>query len=176
MTRLLIGIAIVAVVATMGDYIWYEFGVRHRMAVGILHGAALLTAVGGVLGSVSGRVVAGLPIGTAAGIAGALTYYALASTLRQSAMLIAWATLWVVIAVLDGRLVRRGTRSLAESAIQGVTAAVLSGVTFYLVVGILWGRAPAGGRNYAIQLAAWAIAFAPGILAIGMDLKRKRRD
>jgi len=174
MTRLLVGIIAVAVAATAGDYIWYEFGIRHRMWVGILHGAVLLTTVGGALGAVSGRIVAGLPIGTLAGITGALVYYALASVLGSSAMVVAWAALWIVLAVLDARIVRQGRRPLGQSLLQGTSAALLSGVTFYLVVGILWGRPPAGGRNYLLQFAAWLIAWAPGMLAIGQELKRQR--
>ena len=71
-----VGIAIVAAAATFGDFIWYTVGVRHTMTAGILHGALLLTTVGGVLGLASGRVMKGLPIGTLAGIGGALSYYA----------------------------------------------------------------------------------------------------
>jgi hypothetical protein len=173
MTRLLIGIAVVSAVATTGDYIWYEIGVPHRMWAGVAHGALLLTAVGGVLGAASGRTAAGLPIGTVAGVAGALAYYALAPMMAQSgAMLVAWAALWIVIALLDGRFVRRGTRPASHALVQGASAAALSGVTFYLVVGSLWGRAPAGGRNYLLQFALWTIAWAPGILAIGQSLGR----
>jgi hypothetical protein len=168
----LIGILVVAAAATMGDYVWYEFGVRHRLWVGVLHGAALLTTVGGAIGAASGRIVAGLPIGTIAGVAGALVYYAVNPVFGRSAMFIAWCTLWIVVAVLDGQLVRRGQRPLAQSLAQGATAAILSGLTFYLVVSGLWGRAPAGGRNYAMQFAMWAIAWAPGIFAIALDLSR----
>jgi hypothetical protein len=174
MSRIILGIVIVAAVATSGDYVWSRVR-RSTPHVGWhLHGALLLTTVG-CARAVSG-VVRGLPVGAIAGIAGGLTYYATAPALRQSAMLVAWATLWIVLAVLDGRLVRGGERSLQQSALQGVTAAVLSGVTFYLVVDILWGRAPATGRNYAIQLGAWAIAFAPGILAIALDLRKKKPE
>jgi hypothetical protein len=173
MLRLLIGILVVAAVSTAGDYIWYEHNVRHRLWVGVLHGAALLTAVGAVLGAATNRPLAGLPIGAIAGVAGALTYYALATIVSGGiAMLVAWGALWIVLGVLDGRLVRRGRRSLSQSLVQGTTAAILSGLTFFLVVGGLWGRAPSGGRNYALQFAMWCIAWAPGILAIGQDLRR----
>jgi hypothetical protein len=151
-------------------------GVRHRMVSGIIHGAILLTAVGGTLGAVHGRAMAGLPMGTVAGVAGALVYYALFPVLRAWAMLAAWASLWIMLAVTDGRIVRREKRSATMCLIQGGSAALLSGVTFYLVVGALWGQAPTGGRNYLLQFAMWAIAWAPGILAIGQDLGRKELD
>ena len=174
MRPLLIGIAIVAAISTAGDYLWYEGGVEHRVWTGILHGAALLTSVGATLGAATGRAAAGLPIGAAAGVAGALIYYALVPIVGSFAMLLAWASVWIMLAVLDGRLVRRPPRTLTQCLIQGATGALLSGVTFYLVVGTLWGRPPAGGRNYSLHLAMWALAWAPGILAIGQDLSRKR--
>jgi hypothetical protein len=175
MAPLLIGIVLVALVSTIGDYVWYEVGVEHRMWAGILHGALLLTGVGGTLGAASGRAVRGLPMGAVAGVAGAITYYAIAPVLGFAAMLLAWASVWMVLAVLDGRVVRATRRSMNQCLMQGASAAVLSGVTFYLVVGSLWGRAPAGGRNYVMQFAMWLLAWAPGILAIGQDLSGRRR-
>jgi hypothetical protein len=175
MTTLLVGILVVAAVSAAGDYVWYEVGVEHRMWAGILHGAVLLTAVGGTLGAASGHLIKGLPIGSIAGVAGALVYYALAPIAGSSAMLAAWGSLWIVLALLDGRVTRAVRRPVPLCLIQGVSAAVLSGITFYLVVGYLWGRPPAGGRNYLMQFAMWALAWAPGILAIGQDLTRSRR-
>ena len=49
------GIVVVAAAATLGDFIWYTVGVRHTMVAGLVHGALLLTAVGGALGAASGR-------------------------------------------------------------------------------------------------------------------------
>ena len=113
MSRLLAGIFIVAAVSAAGDYVWYEIGVRHRMLSGVIHGAVLLTAVGGTLGAAHGRTLAGLPMGTVAGVAGALVYYALFPVLRGWATLAAWASLWIMLAVIDGRVVRRVKRSAA---------------------------------------------------------------
>jgi hypothetical protein len=57
---------------------------------------------------------------------------------------------------------------------RGTMAAVSSGLAFYLVLPTLWGRPPASGRSYVWQFAAWAIAWAPGILAIGSDAPARR--
>lgn len=162
----LAGILVVALVSAAGDYLWYELGVRHTMTNGILHGAALLMAVGGVLGAAAGRTVRGLPMGAAAGVAGALGYYAMAPVFGQMAMVAAWALLWVVLAVCDGRFLRRPARSVGASLGRGALAAVLGAAGFALVIGVIWGRPPAGGRNYAVQVAAWAFAWSPGLLAI----------
>jgi len=165
-TRLVLGTLVVAWIATLGDFIWYEGGVTHRMVIGIVHGAVLLTAVGGVLGWTAGRTPMGLPLGTVAGLAGALTYYALQPIVGQTAMLVAWASLWIALAMLDARWLCR-TRAPGQAVLRGTAAAMLSGLTFWLVVDQLWGREPAGGRDYLWQFFAWAAAWAPGILVIG---------
>lgn len=162
----LAGIAVVALVSTLGDLAWAYFGIPHQATAGVLHGAVVLTAVGGVLGAAAGRLVAGLPLGAAAGIGGALVYYALAPAMGQSAMVAAWATLWVLLALLDGRFLRRGKRSTAEMLARGFLAALAGGLAFALVVGVIWGRPGAGGRNYLLTYGAWLIAWAPGILAL----------
>jgi len=81
-------------------------------------------------------------------------------------MLAAWAALWIMLAWLDARVLRRGARGTREMLTRGALAAVLGGLAFYLTVDTLWGRPPAGGRNYAVQFAAWVFAWAPGIVAL----------
>jgi hypothetical protein len=62
-------------------------------------------------------------------------------------------------------------------AIRGALAAVLSGAAFFMVMNTLWGRPPASGRNYAVQFGAWAVAWAPGLLALtfGRPSSARRR-
>src|SRR6185503_8522499 len=140
-----VGILGVALVATLGDYTWYTLGVRHSMTTGIIHGVALLTAVGAVLGLDAGRVVKGLPIGALAGVGGALTYYLLVALVDRrtygSAIPLSWVALWLIVAVLDGRWLRAPERRpWRVIAIRGALAAVVSGVAFFLVMNTLWGR------------------------------------
>ncbi len=164
--RTFAGIAVVAIVSTLGDLVWYGLGIEHRVTAGILHGVVLLTAVGGVLGASAGRFGAGLPLGMAAGAGGALAYYALAPVLGSAAMVAAWAALWILLAWFDGRFLRRGGRGRREILARGTIAACLGGLAFYLVVGTLWGRPAAAGRNYVVQFVAWAFAWTPGLLAL----------
>ena len=166
MIPVVVGILVVALVSTAGDWVWYELGVRHRMTAGILHGAVLITAVGGVLGAAAGRFLKGLPLGAAAGVGGALVYYALAPAMGYAAMIVAWASLWILLALFDALLLRPGGRSLVEALGRGAIAAVLGGVAFYLVVDTLWGRPHGAAHNYVMQYAAWVFAWAPGILAL----------
>ena len=169
--RIAVGILGVALVATLGDYTWYTLNVRHSILSGVVHGAALLTAVGAVLGYEAGRLLRGLPIGTLSGVGGALIYYLLVALVdrRTYGMAIpaSWVAMWLLIAILDGRWLRAPRpRPWGQIALRGVMAAVLSGVTFYLVMNTLWGRPPATGRNYLLQCAAWVVAWAPGLLAL----------
>jgi uncharacterized membrane protein (UPF0136 family) len=166
MLKLLIGIVLVALVATVGDSIWYELGVRHRMTAGVIHGAVLIMAVGGALGWPAGRFQVGLVVGVVSGIAGALVYYALAGAINsQVAMMMAWASVWLLLAIGEGRIIRQPRRPWVIAAGSGVIAAALSGVAFYLVSDKLWGHTTT--HNYVTQFGYWLIAWAPGLIAIG---------
>ena len=172
MIRPFLGVLFVAAVATFGDWYWYETGVRHRMTAGAVHGAMLLGAVGLVLGWLSGRIVPGLVAGIAAGVTGALAFYAIAAALggreaMTTAMVAAWCGVWLMLAVLDGRWLRApAVRSWTEILGRGTAAAVLGGLAFYLVVGLLWDHDREANKNYLMQFGAWVIAWAPGILAL----------
>ena len=176
----IVGVVVVAAVATLGDFIWYTYGVRHTMIAGFIHGALLLTSVGAVLGAASGRALKGLPLGALAGIGGAASYYLLIVVMDRRtygpAIPGAWISMWLILAALDGRWLRAPQRrTWSAVAVRAVMAAVLSGVAFYLVLNTLWGRPPAGGRNYVVQFAAWALAWAPGLLALTFDGRRRAR-
>lgn len=171
------GILVVAFTATLMDWTWYTFDVGHSVAAGLIHGAILLTVVGGALGAAAGYLRRGLPIGALAGIGGALAYYVFILLLDDrpygTAIPAAWIVMWILMAVLEGRWLRSAAvRSWGEIAVRGAAAAVLSGLAFYLVVKILWGAPPAGGRNYLVQFAAWAFAWAPGMLALSTGWPR----
>src|SRR5262245_24029132 len=102
--KTVLGVLVVAAAATLGDFIWYTFGVRHTMPAGLLHGALLLTSVGGVLGFASGHIVKGLPLGALAGIIGAVSYYVLVAIVDGrtygSAIPSAWVIMWLTLAAL----------------------------------------------------------------------------
>lgn len=178
--RVGIGIFGVALVATLADYTWYTLHVQHSIVTGIVHGAVLLTAVGLVLGFDAGRIVRGLPIGTSSGIGGALIYYLLVALVDRrtygTAIPAAWVSMWLLIALLDGWWLREPRRPWVEIAVRGVLAALLGGVAFYLMLNTLWGRPPGTGKNYFVQFAAWAVAWAPGLLALTVRRSRPIRS
>ena len=170
MTTLIATLA-VAATATLCDFTWYTVGIRHTLIAGVAYGALLLTVVGGALGAQCGRLLKGLPIGTLAGIGGALSYYILIAVVDSRvygpAIPGAWITMWLLLAALDGRWLRAPhRRSWREVAVRGVLAALAGGLAFALVRNVLWGAAPAGGRNYLIQFLAWAFAWTPGLIAL----------
>ncbi len=172
--KALLGIIVVAATSTLGDYIWYTIGIRHTMVAGLTYGTLVLATMGGALGAACGRLVKGLPIGAIAGVGGALSYYALIvavdSRTYGPAIPAAWVVMWLLLAALDGRWLRTpDRRSWTEVAWRGLVAALLGGAAFALVRNVLWGRPPADGRNYALQFAAWAVAWAPGLLALTWD-------
>ena len=151
------GIVVVAAAATLGDFIWYTVGVRHTMVAGLVHGALLLTAVGGALGAASGCLAKGLPLGTLAGLGGALSYYFLIVVMDSrtygTAIPGAWVIMWLLLATLDGRWLRApNRRDWKEVATRGVVAAVAAGIAFALVRNVLWGRPAAEGRTTCCSL------------------------
>jgi phage shock protein E len=165
------GIALIAAVSTLGDFVWYAFGVRHTVWAAVTHGAVLLTAVGAVLGNARGHLLKGLPIGALAGIGGALWYYVLVLTVDPRpygvAILGAWLFMWLLLALLDGRWLQTPIRSSwREIAVRGILAACAGGTSFALVWQRLWGRAPDERQGYALQFIVWAFAWAPGLLVL----------
>ena len=181
MLRPILGVLFVAAVATAGDHVWFAVGARNVASAGSMHGAALLGAVGLVLGWLSGRILAGLATGIAAGIGGALASYALAAAMGAggmslTAMVAAWAAVWLVLAICDGRFLRRpGARPWNETILRGVTAAVVGGIAFYFMFPFFWGRE---SRAYSdlVKFGAWAIAWAPGILALTSTFAIRREN
>ncbi len=169
--RPILGVLFVAAVATAGDHVWFAVGARNEATAGSMHGAALLGAVGLVLGWLSGRVLAGLATGIAAGVGGALAYYAIAAAIggrgmSLPAMVAAWAAVWIVLAICDGRFLRSpGVRPWGETIMRGLTAAVVGGIAFYFMFPFFWGPE---SRAYSdlVKLGAWAVAWAPGILSL----------
>ena len=127
-----IGVFVVAAAATIGDAIWYTYGVRHTMIAGLVHGALLLTAVGAVLGAASGRLVKGLPLGALAGIGGAASYYVLVALVDGRPYGSAIPGSWVIMWLLLGFMVHHVYSSLLMDAEEknGLMTSIFSGYKF----------------------------------------------
>jgi hypothetical protein len=156
----------VALIATLGDFIWFEYGVRHTTMHGVLHGAALLLAVGVVLGHHAQALVRGAMGGVVAGVGGALAFYAVVGVFGYlGALVAAWTFMWIVLAAVTAWL-RGELMATSRWVGPGLLAALGSGVTFFLVSGIWTDHDPPGGRNYVWHLLAWTLAWAPGVTAL----------
>src|SRR6476660_8272986 len=91
----IVGVLVVAAVATVGDFIWYTYGVRHTLLAGLTHGALLLAVVGAALSAASGYILL-------VAVVDRRTY--------GSAIPAAWVITWLILAALDGRWLRAPAR------------------------------------------------------------------
>jgi hypothetical protein len=163
MLQAIVGALILAVVTTLGDFVWEALHVRHRVAYGVAHGAAICLAVGAIVGWRAHRPMIGAVAGIAIGVAAAGLFYALAPALRYGAMFPAWMFFWICFAIVQVQLDR--SRDYRSAVVRGLMAAVLSGLAFYAISGI-WTRPSPGGPNYMRHFLSWAFAFLPGFLAL----------
>ena len=159
----LVASLILGLVMTLGDFAWAALHIRHRVAFGLIHGAAMCLCLGFAVGMRAGRPLPAAIGGPLIGVVAALAFYALAPALRWGALFPAWMLLWILFAVLQHQL--RTTESLARTLARGVAAALLSGAAFYLVSGI-WTADSHEQPNLPVHFASWSFAFAPGFLAL----------
>jgi hypothetical protein len=159
------GALLLAAVNTFGDWVWAHYGLRHRAALGLAHGALLCLAIGGFLGALRGRPLRGALSGAGIGFAAALSFYALAPLLRMYAMFPAWMALWAGFALLQARVLRQPPAASREALTRGALAALLSGAAFYAISGI-WTRPRPGGPDYVMNFLSWTVAFLPAFLAL----------
>jgi hypothetical protein len=162
MVHALMAAVALAMVMTLGDFLWETFHIRHRVLNGVIHGATMCLCIGMAIGLRSRSTAMAAPAGLVIGVIAAGTFYALAPMLRWGAMFPAWMLFWILFALLQQRL-RRDERPGA-AALRGLAAAALSGIAFYLISDI-WiheSRYP----SMALHLAAWTFAFLPGFAAL----------
>jgi len=149
-------------VMTLGDVAWAALHIHHRMAYGIVHGAAMCLCIGIAIGVRVKRQLSAAIAGPLIGIAAAGTYYLLASPLKWGAMFPAWMLLWILFALLQ-KLLTKGER-IGVALKRGVLAALLSGFAFYLISDIWIHEARHPGL--LVHFGAWAFAFLPGFAAL----------
>ncbi|MCE2435368.1 MAG: hypothetical protein J4F29_20975 [Candidatus Latescibacteria bacterium] len=170
--RALVAAIILAVLSTLGDFLWAHHGIKHRMFAGILHGALLCLCLGVVLGyggKTLQTILLGALGGLAVGILSAGGYYFLRPFIRFAAMIVAWMELWILAALLH-RWVGAISENLKLTLLRGILAAATSGLAFYAISGI-WTKHSPGGPNYLYNLLCWTIAFLPGFLALFVTRK-----
>jgi hypothetical protein len=173
----LLSAVFVAIVSTMGDWVWASQLLRHKTWYGLAHGAALCLAMGLALGAPAGRPIVGALGGLVSGVLAAGSFYLLAPLMRgagmsgYSAMYLSWFLLWIFIGWLDGPVLRR--TAAAAALVRAVIAAVASGLAFYVVSG-MWTNWNPATINYLDHLVRWTVAFLPGFLALRLGPRSKR--
>jgi hypothetical protein len=160
----LISTVVLALVATLGDFVWARWLPNHTAAAGVTHGALLFLIAGAMLGLPHRRPGMGAVWGLLAGVIGAGVFYALAPAMRMMAMFPAWFVLWIVLG-LATVMALRGARQPLEGVARGVGAGLLSGATFYLVSG-MWQNWNPATIDYADHLWRWAVAFLPAFVCL----------
>ena len=158
----LIGALLLAAITTAGDYAWFEYGIRHSVVAGILHGMVMMGSLGAVLGFSARRPAIGFLGGVAAGVLGAAMFYALWRVLGWGAMFVSWSAVWLGLAAFDHFVLRKLHGS--SWILRGLAAAILGGIAFYLISGV-WtnhGEDP----NYLWHFVSWFIAWWPGLAAL----------
>jgi hypothetical protein len=154
---------LLAVVMTVGDFVWAFFSVPHLAIYGVAHGAVMCLAIGVVIGARAQKLAVGALAGPLVGVFAAGAFYALAPWVRWSALLPAWMLFWILFAVLQQRLTR--DESMTRALLRGTAAAVVSGGAFYAISGIWTSHSP-DGPNYIVNFASWCVAFLPGFVCL----------
>jgi hypothetical protein len=168
MRNAIVGAVLIAVVSTLGDFIWAGLHLRHRAAYGLAHGAVLFLCIGAYFGSLERNAWVGAVYGAGIGLAAAGSFYLLAPFAGYSVMFFIWAFIWAALAALTGRILRAPNGLvLARPSVlaRGVLAMIGSGVAFYLISGI-WRPFDPRGWDYAVHFLSWIVAYLPGFLAL----------
>lgn len=158
------GALVIALVSTIGDFIWATWIPRHRPVYGLTHGTLLFMIIGGYLGLLARRAGSGAIAGAGIGFLTAGSFYVLAPLAGYSVMFFVWFGMWIGLCAFNERL--NGRRSVLRSSItRGVIAALTSAVAFYLISGI-WFPFNPSGWDYLWHFAGWTIAYLPGFAAL----------
>ena len=163
------GAAFLALVSTLGDFIWALWIPTHQTVYGISHGVILCLCIGLLLGffAGSGKKIAQGALGSLViGFAVSGGFYLIYPLLGMGAMFVCWAGLWVLTSLLFRQL-RQSREPFWVSGSRGLLAALGSGLGFWPIY-ILWTKPPAGGPNYLVFFLAWTVAFLPGLLPLLM--------
>jgi len=161
-----VGAMVIALVSTLGDFVWATWIPRHRPVYGLTHGTLLFLAVGLFLGVLSRRPASGVAIGAALGFLAAGSFYVLAPLAGYSVMFLSWFGIWIALGFAYAWL-SGGQSSTRAVVLRGLAAATASGLAFYLVSGI-WMPFDPTGWDYAWHFCAWTFAYFPGFAALLM--------
>ena len=170
---------LLAVLSTLGDWIWERFIPRGQMIHGVVHGAVIFAAIGLALGLAAGgrsAVGRGVAFQTLFGIAISASFYPLYGLVGGAALFVTWVALWLLTGLLHRHLANLASpheekRPLGQALARGGAAALLSGLAFWSISGI-WTAPNPEGPNYLWHLLCWFWAFLPGFGALCLRQQR----
>ncbi len=165
----LVGALCLAAASTLGDYLWVWIAKPHPWWMGVLHGVGMFGLVGAYLGLLSGAPLRGTLAAISISAVLSASFYLLYGLIGpRSAMMLLWLLMWVAFGLLQSWLC---AASLASGLFRGTCAALLCGLTFYLLLLPGWsGRDP---RLIAwTQLLRWTGVFAAAFLPLRLRLDR----
>ena len=175
------GALVMAIVSTLGDFLWANWLPHHRPIYGLAHGTLLLFVVGLYLGALSRRAATGAAGGALVGFLAAGSFYLLQPLIGYSALFVLWIGLWVALGLLNGRVLQpraEGRAGLSDPPerighvlIRSGLAAVGSGIAFYAISGI-WFPFNPHGWDYAVHFVSWTVAYLPAFAALLVSLRR----
>ena len=164
MRAALLGSLGVAVLSTLGDFIWAMWIPQHRPVYGLAHGTLLFLVIGLALGFAFGRRLAGAGLGALIGGLAAGSFYLLSPLAGYRAMFLVWIGVWIALGLICRYM--SGSNVRIQSALaRGAGAAMGSGLAFFLVSGI-WLPFNPRGWDYLVHFGAWTLAYLPGFAAL----------
>jgi hypothetical protein len=158
------GAIVMALVSTIGDFVWATWIPRHRPIYGLTHGTVLFLCLGLYLGALTAKPALGAVAGALTGFLAAGSFYVLAPFTGYWVMFLVWIGVWVAFGFLNGALLQKRS-GFRDALVRGVVAAVASGIAFYAVSGIWFPFRPRGW-DYAVHFASWTLAYLPGLAAL----------
>jgi len=165
MRNAIVGSILIASVSTLGDFVWAELHLRHRVVYGLAHGVILFLCIGAYFGWLAKQPLAGAAYGAALGLAAAVMFYLLAPVAGYSVMFLVWAFIWIGLAAGTGRVLPSNPAPWPPTIKRGVFAMVGSGIGFYLISGI-WRPFNPHGWDYAVHVLSWTLAYLPAFIAL----------
>lgn len=159
-----VGSILLAVLSTIGDYIWFLNIPPHQVPSGAIHGGVLFAALGAYLGWRKGKAGIGALGGLASGLLAALSFYGLVRIGGYNVMLVSWLLLWIMLAglqtYLDGRF------DLPKALGRGIVTATVAAVGFGVVLFQLYRGWPPPTFPAFTHFIAWTVAYLPGLFVL----------
>src|SRR5262245_26072433 len=155
---------VVAVVSTIGDYLWANVIPHRQIVYWFAHAIVLFATVGVCLGWPSRKPLLGAIGAIAVGCAATIGFYLLRPLIGYAAIIVLFGAMWIAIGAFTIVVLQRRSGA-AEIVVRSLLAAIGSGVGFWAISGI-WMPFNPHGWDYAMHFVKWTIAYLPAFAAL----------